>query len=656
MNEGRGFEAFLATRETLAGTIQEISEVLGGLGGGGERARQLLDSRANLLQDAFRLMVVGEFKRGKSTLVNSLLGKDVLPARVAPCTAIITEVSYSELPEAVLHYNDTSRKPDVVRVEDLRKYVVIEEGDDSDDDPSGQISQSPYSLLELHYPLPLCQNNVLIVDSPGLNEHKTRTKVTLDFLTKADALVLVLSCQMALSQSELDFIDQQLGGRNLRHVFFLWNHFDAIVDSPEDIEDIRKRSRKYLEPRVGTNARIFYISARSALVAKKNKDEAGLAKSGLPPFEMALERFLAIERGRVKLITPLRMAETAVREAVTELIPRSEAMLAQPLEQLLQAYEAQKPKLEEVERQRERLLRSVERRRDALIREASASYQQFVSRTELGIRTEVAQVEIGSWDAIVSRKASHQKVAEHLQEWINQQCKIWQDGPLAEVFDTHANALEEDVEEQAREFLTCIQGVRKALAPTVSVAEAEQDLTNANRMFAAVGGFLVGGLGSAIEGASMGFKGMAKGLALNVGVAAGLIVMGFGLPIVIPILAAVGVARTLMGTKSGVDRMREEIATKLVGELTRNVPDTQARITTQITTEFGKLTAALDATLRIHIDEVAGQVQAILKEKQQGEATMKREQQRLVGARQALVALARRLEAVRNDIDQPVEA
>jgi hypothetical protein len=95
MNEGRGFEAFLATRETLAGTIQEISEVLGGLGGGGERARQLLDSRANLLQDAFRLMVVGEFKRGKSTLVNSLLGKDVLPARVAPCTAIITEVTCS---------------------------------------------------------------------------------------------------------------------------------------------------------------------------------------------------------------------------------------------------------------------------------------------------------------------------------------------------------------------------------------------------------------------------------------------------------------------------------------------------------------------------------------------------------------------------------
>ena len=656
MTEGRGFEAFLATRETLAEALTEISEVLAGIGGGSERARQLQDSRANLLQDAFRLMVIGEFKRGKSTLVNSLLGKDVLPARVAPCTAIITEVSYSEIPQAVLHYNDPDRKSDVVGVEDLKKYVVIEEGDDSDDDPSSQISDSPYSLLELQYPLPLCQNNVLIVDSPGLNEHKTRTKVTLDFLNKADALVLVLSCQMALSQSELTFIDEQLGGRNLRHVFFLWNHFDAIVDSPEDIEDIRKRSRKYLEPRVGTDARIFYISARSALVAKKNQDEASLAKSGLPPFEIALERFLAVERGRVKLITPLRMAETAVREAVAEFIPRSEAMLAQPLEQLLKAYEAQKPKLEEVEKQRERLLRSVERRRDALIREASASYQQFVSRTELGIKAEVAKVDIGAWEAISNRKGAHQKVAQHLQEWINQQCKAWQDGPLAEVFETHSKALEEDVEEQAREFLNSIQGVRQALAPSVSVEESGQDISNANRMFAAVGGFLVGGLGSAIEGASMGFKGMAKGLALNIGVAAGLIVMGFGLPIVIPVLAAVGLIRTVMGTKSGVDRMREELSTKLVGELVKNVPDTQARITLQITTEFGKLISAIDASLRIHIDEVAGQVQAILMEKQQGEDTMKHEQQRLGGARKALVALSKRLEAIRNDIDQPVES
>lgn len=655
MSEIRGFEAFLATRERLVECLMEIAAALGSIGGGSERARQLSDARTNLLHDAFRLMVVGEFKRGKSTLVNSLLGQDVLPARVAPCTAIITEVRYAEEPRAVLHYNDRSREPLTVSVDDLRKYVVIEDGDD-DDDPSGRISQSPYALMELHYPLPLCRNNVQIVDSPGLNEHKTRTKVALDFLAKADALILVLSCQQALSQSELAFIDDQLGGRNLRHVFFLWNHFDAIVDSPDDIDDIRRRSKKYLEPRVGTSARIFYVSARTALVGKKKGDGAALERSGLVPFERALERFLATERGRVKLLTPLRMAETAVREAITELIPRSEAMLAQPLERLLRAYEEQKPRLDEVERQRERMLRSVERRRDALIREASASYQRFVSDAELGIRSEVAQVDIDSLSTIISQKKSHQKIAAHLQAWLEGRCKQWQDGDLARVFATHANDLEADIEEQARDFLINVDAVRRALAPSVNVVDTEQDISSANRVLAAVGGFFIGGVGSAIEGASMGFKGMAKGLALNIAVAAGLIAMGFGMPIVLPALALVGVARTIMGTKSTVDRLRDEVASKLIAELRTNVPETVARITTQVTEEFGKLQSSLDASLRIHIDEVAGQVQAILQEKHLGESRMKIEQQRLTSARQALITAARQLEAIRNELDTPAEA
>ncbi len=655
MNQSCNFETFLATRERLAGYIDDVSSVLNGVGGGTERARQLTDARANLLDDAFRLMVVGEFKRGKSTLVNSLLGKDVLPARVAPCTAIITEVRYAETPRAVLHYHDAARKPAVVGFEELRKYVVIEDGDD-DDDASGRISQSPYSLMELYYPLPLCRNNVQIVDSPGLNEHKTRTKIALDFLSKADALVLVLSCQQALSQSELAFIDNELGGRNLRHVFFIWNHFDAIADSQDDIHDIDKRSKKYLKPRVGSNARIFYVSARTALVGKKNNDASALERSGLVPFEVALERFLVSERGRVKLLTPLRMAEAAVREAVTELIPRSEAMLAQPLERLLKAYEEQRPRLEEAERQCERLLRSVDRRRDALIREATASYQRFVSDAELGIRQEVAKVDIGAWDAIVSRRQANQQIEQHLQGWLDTGCKDWRDGDLARVFESHTKDLEADIEGQAQEFLANVDSVRQALAPSVTVAGGEQDVSSTNRVLAAVGGLFIGGIGSAIEGASMGFGDMIKGLRVNMVVGVGLVVAGFGLPVVLSALAVVGIAQTGMNTKSRVDRMRDEVSNSLIGALRQNTPETTARITSQITEKFGTLRNGLDASLRIHIDEIKGQVQAILKEKQQGEEQMKLEQQRLGAARQLLVAAAKRLEAIRNEIDTPVEA
>ncbi|MDR0966963.1 MAG: dynamin family protein [Myxococcales bacterium] len=656
MNQGHGFEEFLAIREELISCISQIAATLNGIGGGAERAKQLTISQETLREDAFRLMVVGEFKRGKSTLINALLGKDVLPARVAPCTAIITEVRYAEQPRAVLHFNDTDKGSIAVNVDKLRDYVTIDQDASDDDDASSQVSKSPYSKMELHYPLPLCKNNVILVDSPGLNEHKTRTTVALDFLSKADALVLVLSCRQQFSQSEQRFVDVDLGGRNLRNVFFVWNHFDEIVDSHDDIADIKKLSKQRLESRAGSNARIFYVSARDALLGKKHGDDAKLDRSGLMRFEAALERFLATERGRVKLLTPLQMAEAALREAVTELIPYSESLLLQPLEQLTKAYEEQRPKLVEIENQRDRLLRSVERRRDNLIREATSSYEQFVNDIELRIPQELGSFEIGKWETLFKKGATEEKVAQHLQDWFAERCKKWQEEELASIFKSHTQDLEDAIERQTEDFEAKLKNLRQAFVTSITTGDSEQDdISITNRLFSAVGGLLLAGPGSALEGAAMGVKGMAKGLAVNILVGVGLLVTGVGLPVVLPVLISVGLVRTLMGGASARDKLRDKVSKKLIAELRKNVPETKARITSQINEAFEKLHSSLAVSLRIAIDEIAGQVQAVLKQKQEGEAQMKLEKQRLADARKTFVTVSKRLVALRNEVDALVE-
>src|SRR5947209_20382238 len=63
-----------------------------------EVAASLGEAAATLRQGIFRLMFLGDMKRGKSTLLNALLGEDLLPARVTPCTAIITVLRYGEPP------------------------------------------------------------------------------------------------------------------------------------------------------------------------------------------------------------------------------------------------------------------------------------------------------------------------------------------------------------------------------------------------------------------------------------------------------------------------------------------------------------------------------------------------------------------------------
>ena len=69
--------------------------------------KKLQDKAQN---DAFKIMVVGTFKNGKSTFINSFLGKDILPAYSIPTTAVINEVKYGETKRAVLHFRDPAAR------------------------------------------------------------------------------------------------------------------------------------------------------------------------------------------------------------------------------------------------------------------------------------------------------------------------------------------------------------------------------------------------------------------------------------------------------------------------------------------------------------------------------------------------------------------
>ena len=71
----------------LAGIVDNLNEM--GLAINGSA---LLDLKKKLESDNFKVLVIGEFKNGKSTFINSLMGDKVLPAYSTPCTAVINEV------------------------------------------------------------------------------------------------------------------------------------------------------------------------------------------------------------------------------------------------------------------------------------------------------------------------------------------------------------------------------------------------------------------------------------------------------------------------------------------------------------------------------------------------------------------------------------
>ena len=90
------------------------------------------------------------------------------------------------------------------------------------------LMESPYDKLELFWPLELLKNNVEIIDSPGLNEHATRTKVTMEYLTKADAILFVLAADKLCARDEMEFIEKNMRKHGFDSVCFVVNRFDAL--------------------------------------------------------------------------------------------------------------------------------------------------------------------------------------------------------------------------------------------------------------------------------------------------------------------------------------------------------------------------------------------------------------------------------------------
>ncbi|MGZ4428934.1 MAG: dynamin family protein [Nocardioidaceae bacterium] len=115
--------------------------------------------------DLFRVVVAGEAKRGKSTLINAMLGQEVLPMGVVPLTAIPTTVAHGPRPELILTFADGRR--DVRPLAELAEYVT---------EAGNPRNQWQVSTADVRLPAPLLASGVELVDTPGtgsVHDHNT---------------------------------------------------------------------------------------------------------------------------------------------------------------------------------------------------------------------------------------------------------------------------------------------------------------------------------------------------------------------------------------------------------------------------------------------------------------------------------------------------
>jgi GTPase Era involved in 16S rRNA processing len=341
--------------------------------------RERVDSlRERLEHQRFQLAVLGQFKRGKSTFINALLGAPLLPIAVVPLTAVPVFISWRSLPLVQVHYAD--RRPDEELSSDephaIRDFLfkfVSEEAN-----PTNRLG---VDRVDLFHPAAILANGLVLIDTPGVGStFRHNTEAALRVLPECDAAFFVISVDPPITEVEIEYL-QRIKMKAAK-LFFILNKVDYLP-----LEE-RSRVIEFVKHTLDQNdlwfpdATIFGVSATEGLDAKQRDDQAGLQASGIAKVERHLSNDLAAQKSRLldqavrtKAIDVVSEAMTAVRLQVRALeMPLEElASKSQAFEQTLVSIEGQRRVIRDLlEGERRRLREQLEDRTEEL-RDAAKS-------------------------------------------------------------------------------------------------------------------------------------------------------------------------------------------------------------------------------------------------------------------------------------------
>lgn len=254
-------------------------------------------------EERFYLAVLGNFKRGKSTFINALLGSPILPTGVVPLTSVVTKLSYDVDDRAVVTYEDGGKR--TIELDALEDYIT-ERGN-----PGNQKSIAEVDVLVNS---PLLQRGVILVDTPGIGStYISNTRATYDFLSKLDAAIIVIGSDPPISEVELDFVREVKP--NVEGLFFVQNKMDRA--NAKDWNEALLFSKTVLEKDLKMDIKLYPLSSLNALEAKSRNDKEKLLESGLPVLEADLERFIMVEKGQLLLRSASRKLQRIVSDLRT---------------------------------------------------------------------------------------------------------------------------------------------------------------------------------------------------------------------------------------------------------------------------------------------------------------------------------------------------
>jgi gas vesicle protein len=274
-------------------------------------ASRLAAVKARLADPVMHIVVVGEFKQGKSSLVNALVGAPVCPVDDDAATAVPTFVRHGETATAELVWPGEEQRREPVELNDIRRHVI----------ENGEVER--VAGVEIRIPRSILAGGLILVDTPGIGGlGSAHAAASLAAISLADAVLFVTSAAQELTRSEVDF---------LRRARALCPTVACVLTKTDFYpawRRIRELDGAHLVAHTGADIPMLAVSSTLRARAVKNSDAGLNAESGFPALlefvgdlvggtaEQRLAREAAAEV--VSLCDQLESSFAAEREALAD--------------------------------------------------------------------------------------------------------------------------------------------------------------------------------------------------------------------------------------------------------------------------------------------------------------------------------------------------
>lgn len=643
---------FKETVSKLDGQLDKLLEIARSTGTQQDVVEKIKTLKEKNQSKNFKVLVMGEFSAGKSTMINALIGEPILPERALTATAIITEIKYGTDKKGVIYpikgrWKDGDA-PFEVPVTELRKYLLINHnigGADGKDANTmeGNVIASPFERAEIFMPLDILKDGVEIIDSPGLNDPASHGDITHKYLPNVHAIIYCVNGLRAYSQSEKVVIENLI----LRHYttpMFLVTRYDNVCEDnensggdPEELEIFRNivtadlaKHTDLVKPQYTSmldGNGIFFVSSRDAKKAKHSSpwDTDLLKESGYQDFERYLSDYLIKCKGDELSKMIVEGIRTVGNDAIQSLDAQYNAADIS-LEEFEQRIKDVTARMESAKAQAELFVQSFELELDNALTELKTTCKTMPKEAFDQIDTWRSTYQCSVKKEMLHPKRTAEAIAKefevHMQEQYESFTVDWTENVLKPEVIGKMKKIGEKLKNRANDLDETINDIKVGL--NLTHTSTDEMSSTGSKIASVVYGLLTFDVIGASAGMAVGMEGLIKGIVANIGINLAILIV-FGSTVGLPIIIAGEIAQILITGGRNKVIMEKKVCNKIVKEYKRILSDPIEvdtivnNIYNQLKSEFAKLSEEANESAFADIKQIERETKQLLDDKKKGE-------------------------------------